>query len=134
MCRDESRPAQKYACLVDAENTQPSKMSAIFDELDSYGQLDVRKLYGDFSRTKRRPWRDVSKKLAFQPHTQFAPVSGKSSSDMAMDAISILHHDRLNVDGFALVSSSDFIPLASKLRQSGKVVIGFGQRKPQNLL
>ena len=130
MCKD-TRPAKKYACLVDAENAQPSKLSAILDEMDSYGQLVVRKLYGDFSRIELRPWRDVSNKLAFKMHTQFAPISGKGSSDMvmAMDAITILHDDHLVVDGFALVSSdSDFIPLASNLRQAGKVVIGFGRR------
>jgi hypothetical protein len=35
-----------------------------------------------------------------------------------------------NVEGFAIVSSdSDFTPLATRLRESGKQVIGVGQRK-----
>ena len=45
----ESQPAKKFACLVDAENMQPSKLAAIMDELNGYGQVAVRRLYGDFS-------------------------------------------------------------------------------------
>ena len=48
---------------------------------------------------------------------------------MAIDAIGILHDDKLDVDGFTLVSSdSDFTPLVSKLRECGKDIIGFGCR------
>ena len=99
------RPAKKYACLVDAENTPPSKLSAIIDELEGYGQLVARNLYGDFSRMSLQPWRDASNKLGFRPHIQFAHKSGRGSSDMtmAMDAIFILHDKKHNVDGFVLV-------------------------------
>jgi uncharacterized LabA/DUF88 family protein len=47
---------------------------------------------------------------------------------MIIDAMDILYSG--NVDGFCLVSSdSDFTRLASRLRESGVVVYGFGERK-----
>jgi uncharacterized LabA/DUF88 family protein len=50
---------------------------------------------------------------------------------MIIDAMDILYSG--NVDGFCLVSSdSDFTRLASRLRESGVVVYGFGERKTPN--
>jgi uncharacterized protein (TIGR00288 family) len=132
MVAEQQQPAKKFACLVDAENTQPSKLAAIMDELNGYGQVAVRRLYGDFSSQNLRPWTKIANELSFRQHTQSAIISGKNTTDIAMaiDAIGILHDDKLDVDGFALVSSdSDFTPLVSKLRECGKDVIGFGRRK-----
>ena len=123
--------AKLYACLVDAENTQPSKLASVISELNGYGEVIVRRIYGDFSQPNLLPWKTVSNELSFRPHAQFAIISGKGSSDMAMamDAVDLLHDNGLEIDGFALVSSdSDFTPLASKLREEGKHVIGFGRR------
>ena len=124
--------AKLYACLVDAENTQPSKLASVISELNGYGEVIVRRIYGDFSQPNLLPWKTVSNELSFRPHAQFAIISGKGSSDMAMamDAVDLLHDNGLEIDGFALVSSdSDFTPLASKLREEGKHVIGFGRRE-----
>lgn len=127
----EAPRAKLYACLVDAENTQPSKLAAIVSELNGYGEIVVRRIYGDFSQPNLLPWKSVSNQLSFRPHAQFAIISGKGSSDMAMamDAIDLLRDGGPAIDGFALVSSdSDFTPLASKLREEGRHVIGFGRR------
>ena len=127
----EAPRVKQYACLVDAENTQPAKLASVISELNGYGDVVVRRIYGDFSRPNLLPWKGISNELSFRPHAQFAVISGKGSSDMAMamDAIDLLHDDGLSVEGFALVSSdSDFTPLASRLREKGKHVIGFGRR------
>lgn len=121
---------KQYACLVDAENTQHSKLEAIMDELNGYGEVSVRRIYGDFSQPTLQPWKATSNAMSFRPLTQFALVSGKGSSDMvmAMDAIDAVHNSELCIDGFALVSSdSDFTPLALNLREKGKHVLGFGR-------
>jgi len=100
-------------------------------ELTGYGEVVVRRIYGDFSQPNLLPWKAVSNELSFRPHAQFSIISGKGSADMAMamDAVDLLHDDGLAIDGFALVSSdSDFTPLASKLREEGRHVVGFGRR------
>ncbi len=61
---------------------------------------------------------------------QYSYTSGKNSTDSAMiiDAMDILYSD--NVDGFCIISSdSDFTRLAIRLRESGKLVIGMGEKK-----
>ncbi|WP_295123206.1 NYN domain-containing protein [uncultured Chitinophaga sp.] len=67
---------------------------------------------------------------AITPMQQYSYTSGKNSTDSAMiiDAMDILYSD--NVDGFCIISSdSDFTRLAIRLRESGKLVIGMGEKK-----
>jgi len=55
---------------------------------------------------------------------------GKNATDSAMiiDAMDLLYTERF--DGFCIVSSdSDFTRLASRVRESGRIVYGFGERK-----
>ena len=69
-------------------------------------------------------------KYAIDPYQQFAYTTGKNASDIALviDAMDLLHSGRL--DGFCLVSSdSDFTRLASRLREQGADVYGFGEQK-----
>ena len=61
---------------------------------------------------------------------QFAYTRGKNATDSAMiiDAMDLLYTGKF--DGFCIVSSdSDFTRLASRLRESGLVVYGFGEKK-----
>ena len=64
------------------------------------------------------------------PISSFAYTKGKNASDIALviDAMDLLHSGRF--DGFCLVSSdSDFTRLASRLREQGADVYGFGAQK-----
>jgi hypothetical protein len=68
--------------------------------------------------------------MAIQPVQQFSYTTGKNSTDSSLiiDAMDLLHSGHLN--GFCLVSSdSDFTRLATRIREAGLVVYGFGQRK-----
>ena len=61
---------------------------------------------------------------------QFVYTSGKNATDSSLiiDAMDLLHGGQL--DGFCLVSSdSDFTRLATRIRESGRVVYGFGEQK-----
>jgi uncharacterized LabA/DUF88 family protein len=67
---------------------------------------------------------------AIQPIQQFSYTSGKNATDSAMiiDAMDLLYSEKL--DGFCIVSSdSDFTRLAARLRESGRTVYGFGEKK-----
>src|SRR4029077_2797216 len=75
-------------------------------------------------------WADILQKYAIDPYQQFAYTTGKNASDIALviDAMDLLHSRRF--DGFCLVSSdSDFTRLASRLREEGADVYGFGAQK-----
>ena len=67
---------------------------------------------------------------AIVPQQQFAYTTGKNASDITLviDAMDLLHSGRF--DGFCLVSSdSDFTRLASRIREQGIDVFGFGEQK-----
>ena len=80
--------------------------------------------------TNLKSAKDVLHKMAIQPIQQFSHTSGKNSTDASpiIDAMDVLHDD--TADGFCFVSSdSDFTRLATRRREAGKVVCGFGERK-----
>lgn len=120
----------RLAVLIDADNTPASIADALFDEIAKYGEASVRRIYGDFSGTGQKKWRDVLARHAINPTQQFAYTKGKNASDITLviEAMDLLHGGR--VDGFCLVSSdSDFTRLASRIREQGLVVYGFGEKK-----
>ena len=126
---DESR-SRRFAVLIDADNTSPRIAAGLFEEIAKFGEASVRRIYGDFSSPRLRSWADILQKYAIDPYQQFAYTSGKNASDIALviDAMDLLHSGRF--DGFCLVSSdSDFTRLASRLREEGEDVYGFGAQK-----
>jgi hypothetical protein len=124
----------RFAVLIDADNTSPQIAGGLFEEVAKFGEASVRRIYGDFSNQRLKPWTDILQKYAIDPYQQFAYTKGKNASDIALviDAMDLLHSGRL--DGFCLVSSdSDFTRLASRLREQGADVYGFGkQGTPQS--
>ena len=121
---------RRLAMLVDADNTSPKHVPEMIEELTRYGALTVRRAYGDWTTSQLGGWKDRLLAHAISPVQQFAYTTGKNATDSALiiDAMDLLYSG--NVEGFAIVSSdSDFTPLATRLRESGKRVIGVGQRK-----
>jgi uncharacterized LabA/DUF88 family protein len=120
----------KLAVLIDADNTQPAIIEGLLDEVAKYGVASVKRIYGDWTSTNLRSWKDRLLEYAIQPIQQFSYTSGKNATDSAMiiDAMDLLYSEKL--DGFCIVSSdSDFTRLAARLRESGLTVYGFGEKK-----
>jgi uncharacterized LabA/DUF88 family protein len=126
----------RLAVLIDADNTSAAHVSALLEELTRYGVPTVKRAYGDWTTPQLSPWKDELHRHAIQPVQQFAYTTGKNSTDSALiiDAMDLLYSG--NLDGFAIVSSdSDFTRLATRLRESGKTVIGLGRRRtPRSLV
>lgn len=121
---------QKLAVLIDADNAQASVIQELLAEVSRYGTATIKRAYGDWTTTNLKGWKEVLHTMAIQPIQQFSYTSGKNATDSALiiDAMDVLHNDR--VDGFCLVSSdSDFTRLATRIREAGLVVYGFGERK-----
>ena len=120
----------RFAVLIDADNTSPRIAAGLFEEIAKFGEASVRRIYGDFSSPRLKSWSDILQRFAIDPYQQFAYTTGKNASDIALviDAMDLLHSGRF--DGFCLVSSdSDFTRLASRLREQGADVYGFGGQK-----
>ena len=120
----------RLAVLIDADNTSTKLLKEMFEELAGYGTITVKRAYGDWTNQHLTGWKEHLLANAISPQQQFAYTTGKNATDSALiiDAMDLLYSG--NVEGFAIVSSdSDFTPLATRLRESGKRVIGVGQRK-----
>ncbi|MEU3019566.1 NYN domain-containing protein [Nocardiopsis sp. NPDC007018] len=121
---------RKLAVLIDADNAQPGVVEELLAEVARYGTAHVKRAYGDWTGTHLKGWKDQLLSQSIQPVQQFSYTSGKNATDSAMliDAMDLLYTGRF--DGFCLVSSdSDFTRLASRIRESGLIVFGFGERK-----
>jgi uncharacterized LabA/DUF88 family protein len=123
-------PPQKLAVLIDADNAQPSIIEELLAEIAKYGTANVKRIYGDWTGTHLKGWKEVLLQHSIQPIQQFRYTVGKNATDAAMiiDAMDLLYTNKF--DGFCIVSSdSDFTKLASRIRESGLLVYGFGEKK-----
>lgn len=120
----------KLAVLIDGDNAPPSIAEGLMSEIARYGIASVKRAYGDWTTPNLKGWKQVLLDLSIQPIQQFRYTVGKNASDSALiiDAMDLMHTGRF--DGFCIVSSdSDFTRLASRLREQGLTVYGFGERK-----
>ncbi len=121
---------KRLAVLIDADNAQPSIVEVVLEEVANFGISSVKRIYGDWTRPNLKSWKELVLEYSIQPIQQFAYTSGKNATDSALiiDAMDLLYSGSL--DGYCIVSSdSDFTRLSSRLRESGKTVYGFGEKK-----
>ena len=121
---------EKLAVLIDAENAQPSILDGLLSEIAKYGTANVKRIYGDWTLPRLKGWKEHLLQYSIQPIQQFGYTSGKNSTDSSLiiDAMDLLYTGKF--DGFCIVSSdSDFTRLASRIREAGLIVYGFGERK-----
>ncbi|MDD4148421.1 MAG: NYN domain-containing protein [Bacteroidales bacterium] len=120
----------KLAVLIDADNIPYSNISGMLAEIAKLGVPTIKRIYGDWTKPTVSGWKPALLEHAITPIQQYSYTQGKNATDSAMiiDAMDILHSEK--VDGFCLVSSdSDFTRLATRLRESGMLVVGIGEKK-----
>ena len=123
---------RKIALLIDAENISHQfigqVMASVRETMD--GLITVKRIYADWTKPNLSAWKAVLRKYALMPIQQYSFSSGKNSSDFALviDAMDLLYQS--DIDVFYIVSSdSDFTRLVMRIRESGKIVIGMGEKK-----
>lgn len=124
------RRNSNVALLIDADNASPKSIDPVLTVLAELGTVNIRRVYGNWSKAALKGWSDLSHHYAIEPHQQFDISKGKNATDMKMtiDAMDLLFSGR--VTGFGIMSSdSDFMPLAMRIRQDGIPVYGFGTSK-----
>ncbi|TPG17586.1 NYN domain-containing protein [Sphingomonas koreensis] len=126
-------PNRNVALLIDADNASSATLDPVLTVLAELGTVNVRRVYGNWSKPALKGWKDMSLKHGIEPQQQFDLTKGKNATDMKMtiDAMDLLFRGR--IDGFGIMSSdSDFMPLATRIRQDGVPVYGFGtSRTPE---
>lgn len=122
--------ADRLAVLIDADNASAKLIEPLLKEIAKYGTANVKRIYGDWTKPQLSSWKDKLNEFAIQPIQQFGYTNGKNSTDSALiiDAMDLLYTQKF--EGFCIVSSdSDFTRLASRIRGSGLLVYGFGEKK-----
>lgn len=125
-----SSGSDNLAVLIDADNAQAAIAAELLAEVARYGTATVKRAYGDWTTQNLTGWKDTLQAHAIQPIQQFRYTTGKNATDSALiiEAMDLLHGGI--VDGFCLISSdSDFTRLATRIREAGLAVYGFGEKK-----
>lgn len=131
-------PARRIALFIDFENLvtntgiTPSSfdLQPSLDRLLEKGKVIFRRAYCDWSRFReaKTHLHEHGVELVDVPPSTRA---GKNSADMRLviDALELCYA-REHIDTFVIASGdSDFVPLASKLRENDKYVIGLGVKQ-----
>lgn len=133
MASSVSRRNSNIALLIDADNARPGDLDAVLTILGDLGTVNIRRAYGNWKKPGLSGWSAIVHRHAIEPQQQFDITKGKNATDMKMtiDAMDLLYAG--HVDGFGIMSSdSDFMPIATRVRQNGLPVYGFGSdRTPE---
>lgn len=122
--------SRRIAMLVDGDNAQATLIDKMLIEVSKYGTVIIRRVYGDWTESAMNTWKTILRDHALQPIQQFRNTTGKNATDSALiiDAMDLLHQEI--ADCFCIASSdSDFTRLATRLRESGRFVIGIGRKQ-----
>jgi hypothetical protein len=130
MARNDDNGGPKLALLIDGDNLRASLLPVIMREASALGTVTIRRVYGHFGSAAMNPWQQLIHDFAITPVHIPPATRGKNATDMklAIEAIDLLH--TRDLDGFCIASSdSDFTTLASRIREEGIPVYGFGEQK-----
>jgi uncharacterized protein (TIGR00288 family) len=133
--QDERQPAvgqrrRRIAVLIDAENIAAKEIGRVMAELGKFGDVVIRRAYGDFNGPQGTVWEATFARHAIVPHHQFSYGRGKNAADIALviDAMDLLHNGAC--DAFSIVSTdSDFMRLAIRIREQNVDCYVFGNEK-----
>lgn len=117
----------RIALLIDADNAPAEMIDEILNELSKLGVINIRRAYGNWTKSGLKNWENKLLEYALRPMQQYDYSKRKNATDMAMtvDAMELLYTEQ--PDAFGIVSSdADFTPLVMHLRAKGAVVYGFG--------
>jgi hypothetical protein len=117
----------KIALLIDCDNISFKVIDSILKELEQYGEVIIKRAYGNWRSDGLKNWLGKLTELSIKPIHQIDYTKGKNATDMAIviDAMDLLHLKKVN--SFAIVSSdSDFTPLTMKIMEEDFKVYCFG--------
>jgi len=122
---------RRFAVFVDGDNISPKDYEPVIKEIGLYGEILIKRVYGDWTTTYMKTWKKV---LIKEPETQFQQFRcGKNATDsrIIIDVTKLMPLNT-NINAFCIASSdADFCVLAHELRANGKFVVGIGKEHSQ---
>ncbi len=126
----------KVALFIDCENISHNHIEVIIEELATFGEVNIRKAYGDWKNQTLNSWNKKLFDYSLEPIHQPPYTTTKNATDikMTVDIMKTLCLNK-NIDYIALATSdSDFTPLVTEIKSQGIQVLGFGEAKTSNVL
>ena len=121
----EKVPKKKIAVFIDGDNTNPNHLFAITKEIKSYGNLIIKRIYGDWSSNEMsKNWKKNLNISGYMP-IQCSRINNKQSTDIKIicDMIQFLYKNPY-IDIFCLASADvDFSYACSMIQEEGKEII-----------
>ena len=115
------------AMLIDMDNVAPAHMDEIMRRAKRHGEIVHRSGFGG---TPEKKWREARRAHGILCGRQSQMKAGKNEADfdLTIAAMDLLADPQIT--GFCIISSDgDFTPIVMRLREAGKLVIGFGENK-----
>lgn len=127
---------KKIALFIDCENISHKYIEKIIDELANYGEVHIRKAYGDWTNPNLKSWNEKLFDYSLEPMHQPPYSTTKNATDikMTVDIMKTMCNN-VNINYIALATSdSDFTPLVTEIKSQAIEVIGFGEGKTSTIL
>lgn len=122
---------KKIALFIDCENISPKYIDIVISKLANYGEVHIRKAYGNWNSGTLKGWNKKVFDFALETVHQLPYCSHKykNASDirMTVDIMKTICQNN-QIDYVAVATSdSDFTPLIVEIKAQGIEVIGFGE-------
>ena len=72
------------AVLIDAENVGAQNAKQIFDEASNYGNVMVKRIFADWSKTSVRAWKEEVNRYSMTAVQQFEVQARKNTTDICL--------------------------------------------------
>jgi hypothetical protein len=125
--RSFARPPS-FALLIDADNTSVELFPTIMKQVETWGSVTLRRVYGNQETLLGQKWKDLCLLYALQPMVHIGISGVKNATDIALtvDAMDLLHTQAIR--RFCLVTGDqDFTALVLRLRSYGCQVYCIGK-------
>ena len=120
---------RNVAVLIDIENVnEHASIETALDESGRFGNVVIKRAIGNWSAMPEKMQNHLTHLGVALIH-QVSAGKGSNSSDMRLtiEAMDLLHGHPDQIDVFVFATSdADFVPLATRLRSTGKYVVGCG--------
>lgn len=118
---------KRVAIMIDGENVPASTMSKIEAIATSLGDVQLRRVYGNFANGANGEWIDHSKDHPLDVRQVTPSKNKKNTTDIALAVETVEIVLRKGFDCVCIASNDrDFQPLVEFLRKEGAEVHGFG--------
>jgi len=124
---------KKYAIFIDGDNIKPAFLESILTAVLKDGDIHIKRLYGDWTTSNMKGWKEWLEKVSIRPIQQFRNGPNATDNAIIMDAIEIANSNK-NINAICIVSTdSDYYSLALRLREYGLYVLGMGSQNAKHL-